>query len=258
MKLQTQRGFTLVELAIVLVIVGLLISGVLKGQELISNAQVNATATKVKTIDAAMTTFKDNYFYPPGDLVTPTTTLAGCAAGTTCGAAGNGDGRIGAATGPYNAAAVAVASENMRAWNQLAAANLIGEVRVDSTGVAQQFGNTNPSAPVGGGFRVGYFTGGAAAGVINPAVTAGHHLVMSNLPTAATSATTVAVSAVQAQRLDRKTDDGQPNTGSVLAMGSAGGAATNCASTNTAAGVYNIAVAGGGGVACSLDFKLQN
>jgi prepilin-type N-terminal cleavage/methylation domain-containing protein len=55
----SQAGFTLVELAIVMIIIGLLIAGVLKGQELIANARVTSTVAQVKAIDAAISTFKD-------------------------------------------------------------------------------------------------------------------------------------------------------------------------------------------------------
>jgi prepilin-type N-terminal cleavage/methylation domain-containing protein len=56
--LRPQAGFTLVELAIVMIIIGLLIAGVLKGQALIANAQVTATVAQVKAIEAATSTFK--------------------------------------------------------------------------------------------------------------------------------------------------------------------------------------------------------
>ena len=47
-KAKAQAGFTLVELAIGMIIIGLLIAGVLKGQALIANAQVTATVAQVK------------------------------------------------------------------------------------------------------------------------------------------------------------------------------------------------------------------
>ncbi|MCB9991587.1 MAG: prepilin-type N-terminal cleavage/methylation domain-containing protein [Rhodospirillales bacterium] len=65
-----QAGFTLVELAVVMIIIGLLIGGVLKGQELIANAQITGTASAVKSIDAATTTFRDTYAALPG--ISPT------------------------------------------------------------------------------------------------------------------------------------------------------------------------------------------
>ena len=61
LKPTSQAGFTLVELAIVMIIIGLLIAGVLKGQELIGNARVTSTVAQIKAIDAAYSTFKDTY-----------------------------------------------------------------------------------------------------------------------------------------------------------------------------------------------------
>ena len=73
LKQTSQAGFTLVELAIVMIIIGLLIAGVLKGQELIANARVTSTVAQIKAIDAATSTFKDTYQALPGILRTPNT-----------------------------------------------------------------------------------------------------------------------------------------------------------------------------------------
>src|ERR1700740_2066087 len=91
---QSQAGFTLVELAIVMIIIGLLIGGVLKGQQLITNAQITSTVAQIKAIDAATTSFRDQYAAVPGDMTNPTARVPNCVAGTNCGIAGNGDGRI--------------------------------------------------------------------------------------------------------------------------------------------------------------------
>jgi prepilin-type N-terminal cleavage/methylation domain-containing protein len=89
--MRSEAGFTLVELAIVMIIIGLLIAGVLKGQALIQNAQVTATVAQDKAIEAATTTFKDTYNMLPGDITSPNTKLPNCGA-APCLTAGNGDG----------------------------------------------------------------------------------------------------------------------------------------------------------------------
>ena len=78
--MRAQAGFTLVELAIVMIIIGLLIAGVLKGQALIGNAKVTAQVAQIKSIDAATSTFKDMYAALPGDMLNATNRLPNCAA----------------------------------------------------------------------------------------------------------------------------------------------------------------------------------
>ncbi|HVN71414.1 MAG TPA: prepilin-type N-terminal cleavage/methylation domain-containing protein [Desulfomonilia bacterium] len=60
-------GFTLVELALVLVIIGLLITGVLKGEALIQNAKVKNVVNQKDSVTAAFYTYYDRYNYYPGD-----------------------------------------------------------------------------------------------------------------------------------------------------------------------------------------------
>jgi len=64
----TQRGFTLVEIAIVLMIIGLLIGGVLRGQELITSARVRNMVDQKVAIQAAIIAFQDRFKMLPGDL----------------------------------------------------------------------------------------------------------------------------------------------------------------------------------------------
>lgn len=61
------KGFTLVELAIVMTIIGLLIGGVIKGQQLMENAKVSAFIKQTSGYEAALQGFRDIYNYPPGD-----------------------------------------------------------------------------------------------------------------------------------------------------------------------------------------------
>jgi prepilin-type N-terminal cleavage/methylation domain-containing protein len=87
-----QRGFTLIEIAIVLVIIGLLLGGVLKGQELITSARVRNLIAQQDGIKAAFFGFQDRFRSMPGDYASASTTLK-CPSGTTC-LNGDGDGII--------------------------------------------------------------------------------------------------------------------------------------------------------------------
>jgi prepilin-type N-terminal cleavage/methylation domain-containing protein len=64
---RNQSGFTLIEIAIVLVIIGLLLGGVLKGQELINSAKVKNLATDFKNIPVLIYGYQDKFKALPGD-----------------------------------------------------------------------------------------------------------------------------------------------------------------------------------------------
>ncbi|MDT8282144.1 MAG: prepilin-type N-terminal cleavage/methylation domain-containing protein, partial [Gammaproteobacteria bacterium] len=66
-KVVKQKGFTLIEIAIVLVIIGLLLGGVLKGQELINTARVRSLSSNIDGITSAWFSFSDRYRSLPGD-----------------------------------------------------------------------------------------------------------------------------------------------------------------------------------------------
>jgi len=63
----SDAGFTLVEIAIVMVIIGLLIGGILKGQELIKNAKTKKVMKQVDELRVAVTSYQDRYGFLPGD-----------------------------------------------------------------------------------------------------------------------------------------------------------------------------------------------
>lgn len=243
---RSQAGFTLVELAIVMIIIGLLIGGILKGQELIANAQITATASQVKAIEAAMTTFRDSYDSVPGDMANPTLRLPNCAA-APCNQAGDGNNRV----DDVNPGAVQVsANENATFWTHLAAADMIGGVSSTST-VVNAWGGQLPSAEAGGGFTVGFVGTAANAAAVAGAPVAGHYLALQFAPnTAIAAAAGLSLSPTQAARIDRKLDDGVPDTGGTLAAG-----------TGAAAGCWNGAVAayveGNTGILCSLYTRVQ-
>jgi prepilin-type N-terminal cleavage/methylation domain-containing protein len=74
-----QSGFTLIEIAIVLVIIGLLLGGVLKGQEMIENSRIKSVVTDMRGISTAFTGYFDRYRALPGDELLATATARGWA-----------------------------------------------------------------------------------------------------------------------------------------------------------------------------------
>ncbi|CAB4129718.1 PulG Type II secretory pathway, pseudopilin PulG [uncultured Caudovirales phage] len=85
-----QKGFTLVEIAIVLVIIGLLLGGVLKGQEMIDNARIKNIVNDFKAIQTANNAYLDRYKAMPGDEPAATMTGRGWAGTAVPAVAGNG------------------------------------------------------------------------------------------------------------------------------------------------------------------------
>lgn len=231
MTRKTESGFTLVELAIVLMIIGLLIGGILRGQELMENARVTSTIQQTKAYDGAVTTFRDSYSALPGDIMRPGQRLANCTA-APCSTAGTSDNIVGTpATSTSGTYVFGPTTENRRFWLHLAVARLISGV--DASGSDDvSWGAMYPAARIGGGFHV-VFMNVAAAGA-NPAVS-GHFLVLRSNPNAgniAEATGTAAISPLRAAQIDRKLDDGVPNTGDVLGVGSN----TNCTGVSVSNG----------------------
>jgi len=109
------KGFTLIEIAVVLVIIGLLLGGVLKGQELITSARVRNLVAQQEGVKTAFFGFQDRYRALPGDYASANVNV-NCGA-TPC-VSGNGNGRIEAPNtgGIY---------ESILAWNHLTAAGFL-------------------------------------------------------------------------------------------------------------------------------------
>jgi prepilin-type N-terminal cleavage/methylation domain-containing protein len=214
-----ERGFTLVELAIVLVIIGLILAGIIKGQELITNAKIKRTYNMQKEIAAAIYTYFDRYQFYPGDdkqaaakFTNPATTN------------GNGNGAIDTGAGPgiVNTAAnflcTVTATEQCDLWAELR-----------QSGILTGSGFINPTHPYGGAIAVSYWTYPVVGG--GSVAQAANWIHFSNLPFDA------------CQIIDQQFDDGQ------LA-----GAASTGAGTGTIRGTANYMTATTG--VFQIGFKL--
>ena len=156
-----QIGFTLVEIAIVLVIIGLLLGGILKGQEMITQAKIKNIVNDFNGITAAMNSYQDRYRALPGDDLNAGTrwTNAG-GVGTVYAGDGNGQFTAAGATEVYNnipaAAATAATPEVNKFWWHLRLAGFVS----GSTLAASISSITPPSNAVNG--IMGVQTGGPA------------------------------------------------------------------------------------------------
>ena len=187
------QGFTLVEIAIVLVIIGLLLGGILKGQEMITQAKIKNVVTDMSGVSAAMYGYQDRYKALPGDDKLAPTRWSGITA-----AASMGNGII---EGKY----IDSGTESMLFWDELR-----------RSGFISGSGAENPFNAVSGkiGVQTGDGSGASPAGVLSdgavapasPTLFSSLVLCSANLPDK------IAIS------VDSQMDDGDGKKGSVRAM----------------------------------------
>ncbi|MBX9964801.1 MAG: prepilin-type N-terminal cleavage/methylation domain-containing protein [Burkholderiales bacterium] len=217
-----QTGFTLIEIAIVLVIIGLLLGGILKGQELITSARVRSLISQQDGIKASFYGFQDRFRALPGDYSQAGTNIQMTTTGAN--ANGNGNGRIDGTT----------PDETILVWEHLSKSGFINGNYVYNATISD---TNTPKNAYGQYVELGYdanyyiLTGGVAAvSTVNR-----HNLKTGNQ---------IPVEIVA--EVDRKIDDGNGATGSFVfsvyttptgTAPTAPGAAPNCMST---AGAWNL------------------
>lgn len=184
---RNQAGFTLVEIAIVLVIIGLLLGGVLKGQEMIENAKIKNLINDINGVSTAFQAYRDRYKVLPGDDPRAATR------GWTSAVAGNGGGTL----QNNNAFRAGNNGENMLLWQHLRYAGFISG---DPSGTTQNDGRAHPFHAYDG-----YIGVSNSANANFGFGMRGNIICLSNVPGKA------------AEAVDSNLDDGIPNTGSVRA-----------------------------------------
>jgi len=124
-----RAGFTLVELSIVLVILGLIVGGIMAGQNLLRAAEMRSIATEFSRYSSAINNFRSQYRAIPGDMVNATDYWGDNPATGGCADAAVTDGTPGTCNGNGNGIidlnAAGQTSEAFQFWNQLALAGLI-------------------------------------------------------------------------------------------------------------------------------------
>jgi prepilin-type N-terminal cleavage/methylation domain-containing protein len=199
-----QSGFTLVEIAIVLVIIGLLLGGVLKGQELINSAKVKNFANDFRNIPLFIYGYQDKFRAIPGDDSRAVTNIGASANG-------DGNGRIGGTWDSTNGA-----DESVLFWEHVRKANLAaGPTALSAVASVTDFLPKNAEGGI-----IGIQSG------VTPPITGmvGSYIVCSQ-----------GILGKFVKQLDITMDDGNTAAGSLQAVATAAAPAAAAAAVGTAA-----------------------
>jgi len=291
-------GFTLIEMSIVLVVIGLIAGGVLVGQDLINVASVRAQISQIEKYQTAVHTFQGKYGYLPGDIPDPIASQFGFQPRGHGQGAGNGDGLV---VGSYCNGGNSCAGGNLESageavmfWVDLSTAGLIDggfntatsytPPGADITGAA--ISNYLPVAKIGNANYMYVWAGGTYTAQWN--YSGINYFGLSLVQSIAAQSNfgkfnlgAKGLSVNQAYNIDKKMDDGYPQTGSVIAVyikgdpdwtdgtdtlysspstAATAGSSTTCYdnnNTNSATQRYSVSQNGGNGINCALSFKFQ-
>lgn len=221
-----RNGFTLIELSIVLVILGLLVGGIMAGQNIIRSSELRGVVADFTRISIAVNSFHDQYGQLPGDGDEMFDYFGTDCAATALDCNGNNDGLIG---GAINGS---VHGEGYMAIRQLALAGLVeGDYRGRVVGGSQAGDETIPSSISNAGFWIWHW--GALDYFQTGGNTAGTRFNWIHLGGDATSGGTAwnntrILLPKEAENIDEKMDDGMPGLGNMIG----GSFTTNCSTTN--------------------------
>jgi len=283
------QGFTLIELSIVLVIIGLIVGGVLVGEDLIRAAGVRATITQVEKFNQAVNTFYGKYGALPGDLNASVANQFGFTPRGQYAGEGDGNGVLQGVNGNgpgANFGWVAAAGETAMFWVDLTSANGLNVNLIEgsfasaspttppaSSVVGPALDNYFPSAKIGGGNYFYVYNNNDSNSLGNSI----NYFGLSAVTTMSNSiagcgwciASSPGLTVKQAYDIDKKVDDGEPLSGRVIAqyvngyspgaMPFAPSAAAPSADTcyDTTSEGYSIAQNDGASVNCALSFQFQ-
>lgn len=220
-----RSAFSLVELSIVLVILGLLVGGILAGQSLIRAAELRAVGTEYQRWQTGVNSFRDKYFGLPGDITNATrfwgravnavhcVTNSAAAVDTARGVCdGDGDGLIDLGSGGN------VSAELFAFWQQLANAGLIEGTYDGLSGASNGYNVTatnSPKSKLGSGVWMAFTWNSAHTGVasiFDGEYREPYYYEMGG-PQAGAGGETPLLKPEEMWNLDTKYDDGRPAYG---------------------------------------------
>ncbi len=209
-----QSGFTLVEIAIVLVIIGLLLGGVLKGQELMTSSKAKALDNDKAGLTSAFVNYSDRYKQMAGDDIAVALRFTADQCGGAACVPGDGNGVLNGAWTTWSAglavAPVPAANEQLKAYQHLRAGGFLKAGEQHPTVPAlSAFGNPRNAA----GTRIGLAPVGYVGQI--QASQAQAFIFLENVPSNV------------AQALDSSVDDGFMNLGAYRAVANGVAALSN-------------------------------
>jgi type II secretory pathway pseudopilin PulG len=228
------RAFSLIELGVVLIVIGLLIGAVVGGKSLVRAAELRSVITDANQYIAAMGNFKSQYRYLPGDMPNATNYWASALNG-------NADGLVGGTT---SSASIV---ETQQFWGQLSLAGFIDKTYTGLAGAGGYndfvIGSNIPASRIAqSGFSAYYLNYSPSGVVYNYTLNYGTMLTFGG-PVAVANAgppTMANLTPVDAFTIDTKADDGLPATGKWIANLRGGGTfgAANACSTSASTTDY--------------------
>jgi prepilin-type N-terminal cleavage/methylation domain-containing protein len=221
---KNQAGFSLIELAIVLIIMGLLIGGILKGRELIESARFKRVVSQLTEYRLATSSFIDRYEALPGDFSKASDFINPQLKN------GNGNSLI-------EGGGLQSGGEALAFWSHLAASGFIGAPGPEGQYLIGEFGKGAPATSIGGGFTIENSPHGLIGLWFILGTKNGDHGDGALLTT------------TQAMSLDKKLDNGYPTSGRVRAIDGSNVAPHSCVTQD---GNYNLS---NKDLACAMLFQ---